>query len=64
MKTRYIPALVVLLFSCASLPAENASSIRLSEEEGIVTAVITVDGYAPEGLKFVWSKSVTRIPRS
>lgn len=57
MRTGYIPALIVLLISCASLPAQNASSISLTEKEGTVTAVVTVDGYAPEGLKFVWSKS-------
>lgn len=58
MNIRFIPALVVLLFSCAVLPAENASSIRLNQEGGTVKAVITVDGYAPEGIKFVWSKSM------
>ncbi len=57
MNMKYIPVLFVLLVSCATLPAENASSIRLSEVNGSVAAVITVDGYAPDGIKFVWSKS-------
>ena len=66
MNTRFIPALAVLLFSCASLPAENGSSIRLSENRGTVTAIVTVDGFAPEGVKFVWSKSPDPVypPRS
>ena len=57
MNVKLFPALGLLLTSCAVLPAENpeSSGIRLSEYSGTVQAEITVGGYAPEGIKFVWS---------
>jgi len=47
----------LLLISFAFLQAENpgSSSIPLTEGNGIVQAEITVDGFAPDGIKFVWS---------
>ncbi len=57
MNIKLLPALGLLLTSCVVLSAENpeSSGIRLSEYNGTVQAEITVGGYAPEGIKFVWS---------
>ncbi len=59
MKYRNIILLGFLLTSVARLHAEpsDSSSIRLNEENGRIRAEIIVDGYAPDGLKFVWSKN-------
>ena len=57
MNKKLFPALVVLVTSCAVLQAEipDSSGLRLTEQYGIVKVEITVGGYAPEGVKFVWS---------
>jgi hypothetical protein len=57
MNIRLFLIMGLLLTSFAFLQAENpgSSSIHLTEGNGIVQAEITVDGYAPDGIKFVWS---------
>jgi len=57
MKIRFVIVLFFLLTSLALLQAEHpeSSSIRLTRQNGSIRAEIVVDGYAPEGIKFVWS---------
>ncbi|MCK5735247.1 MAG: hypothetical protein KAH21_02165 [Spirochaetaceae bacterium] len=46
-----------LLTSTAVLQAEHpeTSSIKISDQNGTIQAELTADGYAPDGIKFVWS---------
>lgn len=57
MKIKLFTIPFFLLTSLALLQAENpeSSSIHLTDKNGIIRAEIVVDGYAPEGIKFVWS---------
>jgi len=57
MKSRTVSYFLLLLTSFAALHAENSdsASIILKELNGKVKVEIVVDGYAPDGIKFVWS---------
>jgi len=58
MKHRKIILFVLLIFPVFFVSAESAekSGIRLIENNGTFTAELTVGDYAPDGVKYVWSR--------